>query len=110
MILAMFGGSSRRNTASSRARRRGRAPPNCENPEEEIGRQERNMPKTATRAMVVLDLSGPIEIKTSDNVEAVTEVDSESIVIHFAAPFPDELYRCDVIASGPLKHEVWTRT
>lgn len=72
------------------------------------------MPKTAKsarRARVVLDLSGASpEIEDSDNVEAVTDVDSRNLVVHFGIPFRDELYRCDVIASEPVGYEIKTRS
>ncbi len=69
------------------------------------------MPKTASRARVILDLSGASpQIEDSENVEAVTDVDSQNIVVHFGTPFPDELYRCDVIPSDPAGYEIKTRS
>lgn len=69
------------------------------------------MPKTAMRARVVLNLSGTTpEIEDSENVEAVTDVDSHNLVVHFAYPFPDELYRCDIIPSEPAGFEIKTRS
>jgi hypothetical protein len=60
---------------------------------------------------VVLDLSAKTPtIEVSDNVEAVTEVDSRALVVHFARPFPDELYRCDVIPSEPVKFQIKGRS
>lgn len=69
------------------------------------------MPKTATRAKVILDLSGSTpEIEKSENVSAVTEVDERGLVVHFIHPFPDELYRCDVIPNVPVKYQIKMRS
>lgn len=69
------------------------------------------MPKVANRARVVLNLSGsPPKIEDSENVTAITNVDSKNLVVHFAVPFQDELYRCDVIPSEPVDYEIKARS
>ncbi len=69
------------------------------------------MPKPATRARVVLNFDGTApEIEDSQNVRAITEVDSKGIVVHFGVPFFDELYRCDVIPSEPMAFAIKTRS
>ena len=69
------------------------------------------MPKKAQKAMVVLDLTGGLpRIETSKNVHSITEVDSTILVVHFAVPFRDELYRCDVIPSEPVRFDIKARS
>ncbi len=51
-----------------------------------------------------------LAIEDSENVEAVTDVDSENLVVHFGIPFRDELYRCDVIPSEPAAYEIKARS
>jgi len=63
------------------------------------------------RAKVVLNLGGDTpEIESSENVTAITDVDSENLVIHFDTPFSDELYRCDVIPSEPTPFKIKVRS
>jgi hypothetical protein len=68
------------------------------------------MARAANRAKVVLDLTGSSPaIEDSENVEAITDVDSEYLVVHFGTPFKDELYRCDIIPSEPVDFGIRTR-
>jgi hypothetical protein len=75
------------------------------------------MPKTAKRtnriakrAKVILNLGGKEpEIEKSVNVPSITEVNSTVFVVHFDVPFPDELYRCEVISGEPVKFTIKTR-
>lgn len=69
------------------------------------------MAKRAQKAMVVLDLTGRLpRIERSSNVSSISDVDSTNLIVHFAHPFRDELYRCDVIPSEPVRVEIKARS
>ena len=69
------------------------------------------MAKKLQKAMVTLDLTGNVpKIESDENVDSVTEVDGTHLVVHFAVPFRDELYRCDVIPSEPVRFEIKARS
>jgi hypothetical protein len=69
------------------------------------------MAKRTDRARVILDLSGTTpSIEDSENVSAISEVDSEHLFVHFGTPFPDALFRCDVIPSEPAGYDIRARS